>query len=65
MDKDGIILMDKEKIRQRWTEYCNNLYEDKNEANLQLLDKLQKIAPPPLDDESDNIMYEEVKKAIK
>ena len=52
-------------IRKRWTAYCSNLYEDKDESNIQLLDDLQKITPPPLDDENDNIMYEEVEKAIK
>jgi len=57
-DKDGKLLMDKDKTKQRWTEYCRNLFQAKDEANLELLGDLRKISPPPTEDDSDNILYD-------
>ena len=44
-DKDGNILMDKEKIKQRWTEYCSELYKDNDKKNIKLLEEIEKMSP--------------------
>lgn len=64
-DKEGKILMDREKTKQRWTEYCSDLYKNTDPENRELLEELEMISPPPKDDENDNILYEEVEEAIK
>ena len=63
-DEEGKIIIDKEKCRQRWTQYCSELYEDKSEdTGLRL--ELEMISPPEKDDTEDVILYEEVQQAIK
>ena len=64
-DKNGKILMDKEEIKTRWTEYCSELYKDTDEENRDLLDELEQISPPAREDEKDNILYEEIEEAVK
>ena len=64
-DKQGKILMDKEETKARWTEYCSELYCSTGRDNKDLLSELEKISPPPKDDENDNILYEEVEAAVK
>ena len=61
-DKNGLMLQGKEDIKQRWTEYCRDLYQDKEDS---AEDGLQQLAPPATDDENDTIMYEEVEAAIQ
>jgi hypothetical protein len=63
-NKDGKMLQDKEEIKNRWTEYCRTLYQDTGTAK-NTVDELEKLAPPPSEDESDSILYEEVVSAIK
>lgn len=64
-NKDGKIVMDKEETKKRWTEYCSELYQNTEPENKELLEELDKISPPPRDDEEDNILLEEVERAIK
>ena len=60
----GNILQDKEETKQRWTEYCSELYKDSNESDT-VSPELEEIAPPPTDDNEDLILIEEVEAAIK
>jgi len=67
-DKEGNILMEKEKVRNRWTEYCRELYEDKEKTNgelRELVQELKDISPPQRNDEEEDILEAEVEKAIK
>ena len=66
-DKNGKILMDKEEIKERWTEYCSELYTDKDIINQERVEDLEKISPPPRDDEDEYIglLLEEVEEAVK
>jgi hypothetical protein len=63
-DKYGNTLMDKEKIKERWTEYCSELYSETEVTNKKLLEELREITPPAEDDEKDDILYEEVERAV-
>jgi len=58
--------MDKEKIKDRWTEYCSELYRETEQTNKELLKELQQITPPDEVDgeEDDGILYEEVERAV-
>lgn len=67
-DKEGKILMEKEKVRNRWTEYCRELYEDKDKTDgelRELVQELKEISPPPRNDEEEDILEAEVERAIK
>ena len=67
-DKEGNILMEKEKVRNRWTEYCRELYEDKDKTNgelRELVQELKEISPPQRNDEEEDILEAEVERAIK
>ena len=67
-DKEGNILMEKEKVRNMWTEYCRELYEDKDKTNgelRELVQELKEISPPQRNDEEEDILEAEVEKAIK
>jgi len=55
--KNGKILQDKEETKQRWTEYCSELYKDTAKEGT--------VTPPSIDDQGDYIMLELVEKAIK
>src|SRR3989454_11455300 len=57
--------MDKEEIKERWTEYCSELYTDKDTINQERVEELEKISPPPRDDEDEYILLEEVEAAVK
>ena len=63
-DKNGKMLQDKAEVKKRWTEYCSGLYTDggNNEA---VVNELDKISPPPNEDEQQDILYEEVAAAVK
>ena len=63
-DKQGRILMDKEKIKNRWTEYCSELYCETEQTDKDLLEELKAISPPNEDDIKDNILYGEVERAV-
>src|SRR6218665_2561634 len=63
-DRHGNILMDKEKMKERWTEYCKDLYSETEQTDKILLKELRDISPPDEDDERDVILYEEVERAV-
>src|SRR6218665_2700378 len=63
-DRHGNILMDKEKMKERWTEYCKDLYSETEQTDTILLKELRDISPPDEDDERDVILYEEVERAV-
>src|SRR6218665_3863690 len=63
-DRHGNILMDKEKMKERWTEYCKDLYSETEQTDKILLKELRDISPPDEDDERDVIRYEEVERAV-
>ena len=56
--------MDKEKMKERWTEYCKDLYIETEQTDTILLKELRDISPPDEDDERDVILYEEVEMAL-
>ncbi len=64
-DKSGKILMDKKQVKRRWTDYCEELYKEKDVRNAELLQELQAITPMERNDEKEDILYEEVERAIK
>src|SRR6218665_370268 len=53
-----------EEIKKRWTEYCRELYEEK-EKNVDLAIEIEKNAPPPNEDGELEILHEEVEAAVK
>src|SRR6218665_183142 len=63
-DRHGNILMDKEKMKEGWTEYCKDLYSETEQTDIILLKELRDISPPDEDDERDVILYEEVERAV-
>ena len=63
-NKDGKVLQDKEGIKNRWTEYCRTPYQT-SVTNEDTVFELERLAPPPLEDKNNGILYEEVVAAIK
>ena len=67
-DREGKILMEREKVRERWTEYCRELYEDKEKTDGQVhefVQELKEISPPQRIDEKEDILEAEVERAIE
>ena len=58
-DKEGKIIKDKEKAKQRWKEYCSELYKEDRQDNTEVVRELLNIAPPQLNVAQDNILYTE------
>jgi hypothetical protein len=58
------VLQDKEEIKKRWTEYCRTLYQNQG-RNEDTVFELVRLAPPPIEDKNDSILYEEVVSTIK
>ncbi|CAM4977713.1 unnamed protein product [Rotaria socialis] len=56
------MLQSKEHIKQRWTQYCGSLYEDKG-GGKEIVKELELITPP-YNDNTNEILYAEVKEAI-
>lgn len=65
-DDNGTVLMEKSQILQRWTKYCSALYEEQldHDTAAETIKELEAISPPVVTSE-DDIMEEEVRKAIK
>lgn len=63
-DKNGKMLQEKEEVKKRWTEYCSGLYTDSGNSDT-VIAELDQISPPPNDDETHSILYEEVEAAVK
>ena len=61
-NKNGKTLQSKEEVMERWTEYCSELYKDKDGTS-PVVAELEKIAPPPQQGD-DPILREEVVQAI-
>ena len=61
-DRHENILLDKEKVKERWTEYWKDLYCETEQTNKNLLKELRDISPPAEDDERDVILFEEVER---
>jgi len=64
-DKEGKTIMDKENTKQRWTEYCSELYKEDGQDYIDALGTLLSISPPQLDNAQENILHAEVEKAIR
>ena len=63
-DKNGKMLQEEEEVKKRWTEYCSGLYTGSGNSDT-VIAELDQIAPPPNDDETHDILYEEVEAAVK
>jgi len=63
-DKNGKVLQGKEEVKARWTEYCSSLYTESGDSNSVITELIQ-IAPPPNEDETHYVMYEEIETAVK
>ena len=63
-DKTGKLLTEKQEVTHRWVEYCKELYSDSGVQDLSVLTELESIAPPT-NKENNDIMKEEVEKAIR
>ncbi|GFR93167.1 endonuclease-reverse transcriptase [Elysia marginata] len=61
-DKDGRLLTDDEDIMQRWSEYCNDLYNYELQPDLSILSATRE---PPETDDSPPIQKSEVEAAVK
>lgn len=59
---DGKTLQSKEEILKRWTQYAQEMYKSKDNAG-KMIQKL-KIITPPTNNQSDDILYSEVRNAI-
>ena len=60
-DKDGEIIIEKNKVLERWTEYCSELYNYKLSGNVEVLDTDESNN----DDQEDIILQSEIEEAIK
>ncbi|CAF1621865.1 unnamed protein product, partial [Adineta ricciae] len=60
---DGSLSQTKQEVLQTWTTYCTQLYKDKHGVNNKMVDELEDITPP-IDDDSNGILYSEVENAI-
>ena len=60
---EGIVLQSKDEIKQRWTQYCSSLYKDHGGGD-EMVKELDEITPP-IDEDPQDILYEEVEKAIR
>lgn len=64
-DKNDNVVMEKEKVLQRWTEYCRELYKAQMDPSVVqgLVQELKEISPPTCEREG-SILKEEVERAI-
>ena len=61
-DAQGTTLQSKDEIKQRWTQYCSNLYKDHGGGD-EMVAELEKITPLN-DEDPHDILYAEVQRAI-
>jgi len=58
--------MEREKVKERWTGYCSELYEITDMPGKEsFLKELSEMTPPPSDNTDDSILWEEVMDAVK
>jgi hypothetical protein len=60
---DGTMLQSKDEIKQRWTQYCSDLYRDHGGGD-GVVQELEEITPPTNDEDPHDILYSEVQAAI-
>jgi hypothetical protein len=53
----------KKKSKKRWTEYCSSLYTESGNSQ-PVVTELNRITPPPNEDELHHILYEEIETAM-
>jgi hypothetical protein len=65
-DENGKVLMNNTEIVQRWTRYCSELYKEQLDQNTTeiLIKELKEISPPCRDNNND-ILKEEVERAVR
>ena len=61
--KEGEMLQEEGQIRERWTEYCQELYMDTGNT-MEVVEELQRMAPRQ-EETQDSLLKEEVKKALQ
>jgi len=65
-DKNGKPIMEREKVKERWTEYCSELCEITDmPGKKSFLKELNEMTPPPSDNTDDSILWEEVTDAVR
>lgn len=62
-NEEGALLQSKDEIQQRWTRYCSSLYKDLGGGD-EMVKELDEITPP-INKDSQNILYSEVQVAIQ
>lgn len=60
---EGTMLQSKDEIKERWTQYCSNLYKDHGGGD-QMVKELEDITPSN-DEDPQDILYAEVDRAIR
>ena len=60
--KEGTILQSNDEIKQRWTQYCFDLYKDHGGGD-EVVEELEEITPF-IDEDPQDILYAEVQAAI-
>ena len=62
-NEEGTMLQTKDEIKQRWTQYCSNLYKDPGGGD-KMVQELEEIVPLQ-DEDPQDILYSEVQAAIQ
>ena len=57
------MLQSKEEIKQRWTQYCSDLYRDLGGGD-EVVQELEEITPLVNDGDSPEVLYSEIQAAI-
>ena len=61
--KEGILLQSKDEIKQRWTQYCSDLYRDHGGGD-RVVQELEEITPPTSEEDPQDILFSEIQAAI-
>ena len=61
--QEGTLLQSKDEIKQRWTQYCSDLYRDHGGGD-RMVQKLEEITSSTSDEDPHDIMYSEIQAAI-
>jgi hypothetical protein len=62
-NQEGTMLQSKEEIKQRWTQYCSDLYRDPGGGD-EVVQELEGITPSVNDGDSHDVLYSEIQAAI-
>ena len=63
-NKDGTILQSIEEIKNRWTQYCSDLFKDHGRGDM-MVKELEEITPLPSHEDPPDILYSEIQEAIR